>query len=141
MVVHLVPKRLNKRLLAQQGEFLFPLNIRKSFVQNLLGVIDGSNYEGNLCDFGDFKTWNSAKKTISPNMIKCIIPAHLKKEFKERLWEMNISYLTLFPDEEGFMKSLNHQKSRKYVSATSRYGKGKKVVSSINVFVNRKFYS
>ena len=29
LIVHVVPKRMNRRLLAQQGEFLFPFNIRK----------------------------------------------------------------------------------------------------------------
>jgi len=135
MVVHLVPKRLNKRLLAQQGEFLFPLNIQKSFVQNLLGAIGGSDYKGDLCDFGDSTVRNRAKKTVSPNVIKCIIPLSLKKEFiMERLLEMNISYLTLFPDEEGFMKSLKFQKSRKCLKLTSRHGNNHEVIVSQNEF-------
>ena len=142
MVVHLVPKRLNKRLLAQQGEFLFPLNIKKSFVQNLFGPIGGSDYQGDLCDFGDIKTWNAASKTASPNMIKCIIPSSKKKEFEERLLDMNISYLTLFPDEEGFMKSLKYQRSRDHKLITSRRGEYKKIIFSMNIFeLRQKLYS
>ena len=141
MVIHLVPKRLNKRLLAQQGEFLFPLNIKKSFVQNLLGPIGGSGYNGDLCDFGGIKTWNDARKKASPNIIKCIIPASMKKEFEERLLDMNISNLTLFPDEEGFMRSLKYQRGRDYKICTSRHGRDGKIVGSFNMFEMRNLPS
>lgn len=55
LIVHVVPDRINRRMLAQQGEFLFPFNIRLTFVQNLLGAVGGNKYEGELIGFGDSK--------------------------------------------------------------------------------------
>lgn len=112
MVVHVVPRRTNRRLVAQQGEFLFPFNIKRSFVQNLLGPIGGGDYGGDLCAFGDAEKRSQARSTVTPNVIKAIIPYSLRAEFIDRLIEMNITYQTLFPDEMGFMKSLQYQRDR-----------------------------
>ena len=113
MVVHVLPQRINRRLQAQQGEFLFPFNIKRTFVQNLLGPIGGVDYKGSIGSFGNAESRKRARGTTSPIVLKAVIPFALRCEFMDRLLEMNISYQTLFPDEVGFMKSLQFQRDRK----------------------------
>lgn len=133
LIVHVVPDRINRRMLAQQGEFLFPFNIRLTFVQNLLGAVKGNKYEGELIGFGDSKIRKKAMGTTTPNVIKVVIPSSFKEEFMDHLLDMNISYQTLFPDEEGFMKSLQYQKMRSRNLITSRWESGK-LIWSVNEF-------
>lgn len=134
MVVHVVPRRTNRRLVAQQGEFLFPFNIKRTFAQNLLGPIGGGDYGGDLCVFGDAEKRHQAKSTVAPNVIKVVIPYSLRDEFIDRLIEMNISYQTLFPDEMGFMKSLQYQKDRRREGLRLTRKNGKGLVISCNEF-------
>jgi hypothetical protein len=133
LIVHVVPDRINRRMLAQQGEFLFPFNISLTFVQNLLGAVKGNKYEGELIGFGDSKIRKKAMGTTTPNVIKVVIPSSFKEEFMDHLLDMNISYQTLFPDEEGFMKSLQYQKMRSRNLITSRWESGK-LILSVNEF-------
>lgn len=135
MVVHVVPQRSNRRLLAQQGEFLFPLDIKRSFVQNLLGSIGGADYVGKLDEFGNAEDRNRARETVTPNVIKTVVPYSLKEEFVERLLEMNISYQTLFPDEMGFMKSLQFQQYRKRAGIKLENKKGRGFILSCPEFL------
>lgn len=134
MVVHVVPRRTNRRLVAQQGEFLFPFNIKRSFVQNLLGPIGGGDYGGDLCAFGNAEKRNQARSTVTPNVTKAVIPYSLRAEFIDRLIEMNITYQTLFPDEMGFMKSLQYQKDRRREALKLKWGNEKRLVCSCNEF-------
>ena len=135
LIVHVAPKRMNRRLLAQQGEFLFPLNIRKTYVQNLLGPIGGNTYSGTLCEFGNVESRNKARKTLAQNVIKVIVPHALKEEFVDRLLEMNITYQTLFPDETGFMKSLSFQRNKKRFGLKLCNVKGQGLVCDCNEFL------
>ena len=112
LVVHVVPNRINRRLLAQQGEFLFPLNINLTFVQNLIGAVGGNDYNGQLHEFADANMREQARKTTAQSVIKVVIPYSLREEFLGRLLEMNITYQTIFPDTEGFMRSLSFQQDR-----------------------------
>jgi hypothetical protein len=120
-------------MIAQQGEFLVPLNIRLTFVQNLLGAVEGNKYEGELIGFGDSKIRKKVRLLTTPNVIKVVVPYSLKKDFMDHLLDMNISYQTLLPDEEGFMKSLQFQRDRKRKIVTSRVKSGK-VLVSVNEF-------
>lgn len=133
LVLHLVPKRMNRRMLAQQGEFLFPFNIKKTFVDNLLGEVRKSDCDVELSEFGNGEIRCKAKSTTTPRVVKVIIPQVLKEDFKNHLLEMNISYQTLFPDVEGFMKSLQHQRDRTRKIVTSKAKSGE-VVFSLNEF-------
>ena len=135
LIVHVAPKRMNRRLLAQQGEFLFPLNIRKTYVQNLLGPIGGNTYSGTLCEFGNVESRNKARKTLAQSVIKVIVPHVLKEEFVDRLLEMNITYQTLFPDETGFMKSLSFQRNKKRSGLKLCNVKGQGLVCDCNEFL------
>jgi hypothetical protein len=81
-VVKLNSYRQNQRQIIQQGTFLFPLDIKKTFEKN---------WKNNL--------------TASP-LQKIDIPSHLKTSILQRLYRMNITYATLYPGIEGFGRSI-----------------------------------
>lgn len=81
-VIRVVPKRLNKRMIAQAGEFLVPVTLRKTFEENL-----------------------NAETEISPEVVKLIIPRRIVRELFEKLEAMNINYQTLFPDISGLARN------------------------------------
>ena len=134
MIVHLVPQITNRRLVAQQGEFLFPFNIRHTFVQNLLGSVGGMDYARELCEYGDAETRRQARTTVTPNILKAIIPYSLRDEFVDRLLELNISYQTLFHEEFGFMKSLQYRRRSSRICLKIRNDKQKGQVVTVNEF-------
>jgi hypothetical protein len=82
-VIKLNSFRQNQRQIIQQGTFLCPVNIERTFEQNLM------------------KTGLKKHQLI---ILK--IPYSLKHEIIRKLYRMNISNATLFPGIEGFSKSL-----------------------------------
>lgn len=82
-VIRVVPKKINKRMIAQAGEFLVPITLRKTFEENL----------------------NVKTKKISPEVIKLIIPREMACELLGKLETMNINYQTLFPDISGLARN------------------------------------
>lgn len=87
-VLSLEPHRLHERLVVQQGEFLCPMNLNKSFMANLTESDPAAASDGMV--------------------LKITIPNRLRPVALERLREMNISRATLFPGLEGFVQSLRH---------------------------------
>ncbi len=83
-VIKLNSFKQNQRQIIQQGTFLFPLNIEKSFEENL----------GNTL--------------IKPELKQVLLPYEIKDDVMKLLYRMNITYTTLYPDIEGFGKSLKH---------------------------------
>lgn len=82
------PYGLNKRLAIQKGVFLFPGDIRESFVKNLCRD----------------KHFNKAKKNLYRIIIN-VCPEQ-RNEILRQLDNMNINQETLFPDLGGFAESL-----------------------------------
>jgi hypothetical protein len=83
-VIKLNSFKQNQRQIIQQGTFLFPINIDKSFEENMFnGIPNGMR-------------------------IKLRLKSKIKSEVIKKLYRMNITYTTLFPGIEGFSKSLNH---------------------------------
>lgn len=80
------PFRQNERLTAQQGLFLCPGDISKSFMENLIS-----------------DQANSHEK----NILRIPIMASIKPKAIQELRRMNISLATLFPDLGGFAESLS----------------------------------
>ena len=76
---------LNERLTSQKGLFMCPSLLDKSFEYNL----------------SQLKNHDDEK-----NVIKIMIPKKERLEFLAFLFDMNISRTTLFPDLEGFAKTL-----------------------------------
>lgn len=85
MVHPLSPFRLNERLTIQQGWFLVPGNLGKSFVQNLEAMGDAQEFV--------------TKVEISPTR-------EARMEMLHRLHRMNMTRGTLFPGLAGFAESL-----------------------------------
>lgn len=84
-VMEIVPKNQNKRMIAQAAEFLMPITLRKSFMDNLL-----VNEHG-----------------CAPRIVKLEIDKELHVKFWGKLKEMNISWQTLYPDIDGLAKNIN----------------------------------
>ncbi len=78
------PIRMNERLTIQQGLFLTPGDVRKTFWENLQAV---PNYHKYIKKFS--------------------IDKECKQEILRKLHRMGINRATLFPDLEGFAKSLS----------------------------------
>ena len=81
-VMKLNSYKQNERQVIQQGTFLFPLDIEKTFHENL----DYLNEEIEIKKF--------------------IIPLKYKESIVKKLFRMNITGATLFPDLMGFSRSL-----------------------------------
>jgi len=87
-VCRINPFHLNERLVLQQGTFLVPGDVTKSFMDNFYG----------LC----------SSETSRDHFVKVILHADLSftKEAISELHRMNINTSTLFPGIDGFAKSL-----------------------------------
>lgn len=84
--------RLNQRVVAQQALFVVPLDVTKSFMENLC-----------LCSGGH--------QMISRHLIKIIIPCSEKiiSGCVKYLYDRNLTLATLFPGIDGYARSLgNH---------------------------------
>ena len=88
IVKHIGPYEMNDRLLIQQGTFIVPMNIKKTFMKNL---------------FSDYD-----KDDLSKNIVKIVIDcnADFIKEAYLQLYRMNITRATLFPGIDGFTSHL-----------------------------------
>ena len=84
------PEKLNDRLIVQQGVFLAPANITRSFKKNF------AKLQSDPVDASRVK-----KIIISTSSVE------LKKQITRHLHRMNINRATLFPGLDGFAVSLN----------------------------------
>jgi hypothetical protein len=89
-VCRLNPFHLNKRLVLQQGTFLAPGDVTRSFIDNLMVL--------------------SSSKTSRDHFVKLILDADLSftKDAISELHRMNINRATLFPGLDGFATSLGN---------------------------------
>jgi hypothetical protein len=81
----LSPFRLNERLRIQKGTFIVPGDVTCGFMDNLTSV-PGHDRESNL--------------------LKIVLPVRLRWEALEKLHYMNLSSTSLFPDLDGYARSL-----------------------------------
>jgi hypothetical protein len=81
---------LNERLTTQQGVFLCPADLAKSFVTNLQSM------EG----------WNSKENIVK---LRLQLTRNEAIKFVRNLKGMNLSFATLFPGLEGFARSIKQQ--------------------------------
>ena len=92
-VLPIEPRKGNKRLDIQQGLFTYNGNMRHSFEQNFVLMID-------------YAVKNNLLNDNLKDIIKKIhIKRNTKNEIQEKLLMMNISAKTLFPGLDGFSKS------------------------------------
>jgi hypothetical protein len=104
------PFYLNERLTAQQGVFLCPGDLKASFVDNLTAM-DGFHLES-----------NAVKLSLSLTKKEAI-------EFVCNLKNMNLSFAALFPDLDGFARSIGQQIFHYQKLAGDRAGLPKKRTS------------
>jgi len=84
---------MNERLAQQQGMFLCPTTLSESFESILTCMLQQST------------------PPLRPGLLRLRIKqdhSTIRMETLRRLYEMNITYATLFPDLDGFAKSLRH---------------------------------
>ncbi len=108
------PNRINNRISAQQGMFVAPLDIRKSFEGNLLSLADFSESVVSLDSLltANAKQYdpNSGEVTIDLGavVVKIVIPSSEIHEIRRDLKRMNVTYETLFPGLEGGVSPYKH---------------------------------
>lgn len=83
--VPLTPFRQNERLRTQRGTFLIPGDVSVGFMENLQ-ALPYHDKEGNV--------------------VKIVIPKHIRAIALEELYSMNISRTSLFPGLDGYAQSL-----------------------------------
>ena len=82
------PYALNERLIVQQGTFLCPGDVSRTFEENLLVMPGVSN----------------------PNKLrKILLPRSVLRDAFVGLYKMNITHATLFPGLDGYARSLRHR--------------------------------
>ena len=103
------PYLLHTRLARQQGVFLCPGDVSKSFSENLKALLVGKEYE---------ESDESRKGSIYE--IRCELCRPQRLEALNQLHRMNIDRASLFPGLDGFAKSMNYRFEFYYDSARDR---------------------
>lgn len=99
-IIFVQPFRMNHRLAVQQGAFLFPRDVTKSFEEELSFTI-GTNPDL-------FHKENpQLRLKLLPQIIKIIIPKEHHSTAMRALSRMNISSASLFEGLDGFARSLH----------------------------------
>jgi hypothetical protein len=101
LIAPVEPFAMNERLAIQQGMFLCPTTLSRSFESVLTYMLEQCN------------------APLRPALRRLRIKQSLRIEVLRRLYEMNITYATLFPGLDGFAKSLKH--IAEFVSAGGYY--------------------
>jgi hypothetical protein len=107
------PFFVSERLAAQQGLFLFSLNMKYTLEENLYGMfgVDAREvYPDSLIGWfmNPFADGLLRRLQKTP-VIKIVIPSEERSKILSDLKRMNITYATLFPGVDGFARSLNHE--------------------------------
>ena len=107
------PFFLHKRLIAQQGLFLFSLNMKNTLEQNLYGMfgVDAAEvYPDSLVGWFQNPFAETLLRRLQKTpIIKIVIPAEERTRVLTDLRRMNITYASLFPGVDGFARGLNHE--------------------------------
>jgi hypothetical protein len=91
LVGAVTPRRLNERLVIQQGTFLCPGDVSKPFEENLLALLS-----------------TVSRSEAQAHFIKITVEANVetRKDILQSLQRMNMNHATLFPGLVGFAQSL-----------------------------------
>lgn len=112
LVVAVEPHRMNERLAAQQGLFLFPTDISASFEANLTEGFGVSVDVLSTSQVSDVTNAKDLQMTmILGSVLKIIIPKGSHKSALDDLRAMNVTAATLFPGLDGFARSLHYHLS------------------------------
>lgn len=104
------PERLNERMSIQKGTFLFPKDIKQTFLANLSAAIEDDVERLHTSPSAEVSFDEFAKKIFnSPNAyraVKVVLSRRAHEHAVDDLTAMNIDASTLFPGLEGFARSL-----------------------------------
>jgi len=107
LVVAVEPERMNERLAAQQGLFLFPFDLGASFEENLAETFRLDPTCLKSSGFADRATLPMST-LANICILKIVLPKAYHVAAIEDLRKMNISTATLFPGLDGFARSLQY---------------------------------
>jgi len=101
---------LERRQDVQQGSFLFPLNLRSSFQQNLESTVGVPLTDVKESPLRMFPEDNKVIQIVASNaaVIKFIVSASLKRDMRHLLDRMNLRPSVLFPDHQGHIMELRN---------------------------------
>lgn len=107
-VIPVEPPRLNERLAVQKGLFMFPTDIRQSFLANLEATVnfDFANKHENARYNRKLATFLRDSHLSRFGVVKFVLPRAIHREIIFDLAAMNVDASTLFPGLEGFARSL-----------------------------------
>jgi hypothetical protein len=113
-VVPVQPFRLNERHAIQQGLFLCPSNVKLRFEQTLVQPDSLQRYlqhEGSLPH--DTRATLTQEDIVRHNLRSIIRKANISEKgartILPRLYSMNLNSASLFPDMQGYARSINEQ--------------------------------
>lgn len=109
-IVYIVePFQQHERISIQQGLFLFPGNIQKSFEHNICAAFE--------MKFTDLSSDNANQDRVfskfhsidfnDVSIVKIIIPIKFRSQVLTELYKMNVTSASLFPGLDGFARSLS----------------------------------
>ena len=106
------PRLANERISRQQGAFLFPANIQKTFLEHLKSHV--SNEQPLNVPFKELIKYSQENKSRQDDItiLKIIIPNDLNYEVGKYLRQMNVTAEILFPGLDGLCKSLSYLRYR-----------------------------
>jgi hypothetical protein len=111
LAVPVKPWTLNQRLSLQQGLFLCPLDVTRSFEQNLAATLSerpDAFRKPPRVSIGERSTHARVHSTLSKyQVVKFVIPKDRVLRVQTDLDRMNISATTLFPGLDGYARSLH----------------------------------
>ena len=108
-VLSVEPFRLNERMVAQQGAFMFPTSLDASFEANLTAAL-GLKHETLDEEFAvPLATDETGKFLIDDvTIVKIRLQPAMHWDAIRDLWDMNITQATLFPGLDGYARSLSY---------------------------------
>jgi hypothetical protein len=111
-VLQVEPDRLNERMSVQKGVFLFPNDVKVSFLENLASAIEVDRTLLEVPETAQTPAIDFAEKIIanpdSYRAAKIVLSRRAHEDAIYDLAAMNIDASTLFPGLEGFARSLAH---------------------------------
>ena len=103
----MMPERISVRMAAQQGIFLCPLDIARTFEQNLFGTFGlDPNVQGDTRTQDFNVSSNIFTRTELRAILKIILPPQVHSAAFKSLRGMNINASSLFPGLDGLARSL-----------------------------------
>jgi hypothetical protein len=102
-IIPIIPERLSERMSIQQGISIMPMNIKKTFMDNLSSHYGWEGVRYKKLSFTDFTSIRFVAKT---SVVKIKIRAAWFPRVLHYLDNANINANTLFPGLDGFARSL-----------------------------------